>query len=187
MAHHHFTRDDRVFLAKLIKDGLGVRATARILGFHPSSVYRELARGRVVPATPHGTTTACVLRARKQGHDGQLPTNNTASLERLKQQSSSDSFVSTTAPIKLDRLLGYPIVLCTVGYGAFRKKHFVEYGSISVTPSYVVGMAPSDVRDSENLPRSDGSMSDQPPRTNALCMVTGREILSEAKGIVATW
>ncbi len=33
MAHHHFTRDDRVFLAKLIKEGLSVRAAANILGF----------------------------------------------------------------------------------------------------------------------------------------------------------
>jgi len=47
MAHTHFTRDDRIFLAKLIREGLSVRSIARILGFHPSSVYRELARGRV--------------------------------------------------------------------------------------------------------------------------------------------
>lgn len=46
MAHHHFTRDDRVFLAKLRADGLDVRACARILHFHPSSVYRELSRGK---------------------------------------------------------------------------------------------------------------------------------------------
>lgn len=45
MAHHHFTRDERVILAKLRTDGLSVRSCARILGFHPSSVYRELARG----------------------------------------------------------------------------------------------------------------------------------------------
>lgn len=45
MAHHHFTRDDRVILAKLRNDGLNVRSCARILGFHPSSVYRELKRG----------------------------------------------------------------------------------------------------------------------------------------------
>lgn len=45
MAHHHFTRDERVILAKLISEGLSTRSCARILGFHPSSVYRELARG----------------------------------------------------------------------------------------------------------------------------------------------
>ena len=46
MAHHHFTREDRVFLAKLLREGLSVRAAARILGFHSSSIYRELARGQ---------------------------------------------------------------------------------------------------------------------------------------------
>lgn len=45
MAHHHFTRDDRVLLAKLKLSGLSVRSCARILGFHPSSIYRELKRG----------------------------------------------------------------------------------------------------------------------------------------------
>lgn len=45
MAHKHFTRDDRVILAKLTSDALSVRSCARILGFHPSSVYRELQRG----------------------------------------------------------------------------------------------------------------------------------------------
>lgn len=45
MAHHHFTRDDRVLLAKLTTTGLSARSIARILGFHPSSVYRELQRG----------------------------------------------------------------------------------------------------------------------------------------------
>ena len=46
MAHHHFTRDDRVLLAKLTLAGLSVRSCARILGFHPSSIYRELKRGK---------------------------------------------------------------------------------------------------------------------------------------------
>lgn len=45
MAHHHFTREDRVILAKLRTHGLSVRSCARILRFHPSSVYRELRRG----------------------------------------------------------------------------------------------------------------------------------------------
>lgn len=46
MVHHHFTRDDRAFLAKLLSDGLSIRSCTRILGFHPSSVYRELVRGK---------------------------------------------------------------------------------------------------------------------------------------------
>jgi IS30 family transposase len=45
MAHHHFTREDRVLLAKLKTSGLSVPSCARILGFHPSNVYRELKRG----------------------------------------------------------------------------------------------------------------------------------------------
>ena len=45
MAHHHFTRDDRVLLAKLKTSGLSTASCALILGFHPSSVYRELQRG----------------------------------------------------------------------------------------------------------------------------------------------
>ena len=45
MAHHHFTRDDRVLLAKLTLHGLTVRSIARIVGFHPTTIYRELQRG----------------------------------------------------------------------------------------------------------------------------------------------
>ena len=58
MAHHHFTRDDRVFLAKLVSDGLSVRAVARILGFHPSSVYRELSRGKADTVSGYSIRTA---------------------------------------------------------------------------------------------------------------------------------
>lgn len=47
MAHTHFTRDDRILLAKLIRTKRPVKEIANILDFHPSSVYRELARGRV--------------------------------------------------------------------------------------------------------------------------------------------
>ena len=45
MAHHHFTRDERVFLATLKTAGLTNRSCARILGFHPSTIGRELRRG----------------------------------------------------------------------------------------------------------------------------------------------
>ena len=58
MAYHHFTRDDRVFLAKLRMDGLSVRSCARILGFHPSSIYRELRRGKAETATGYSVTVA---------------------------------------------------------------------------------------------------------------------------------
>lgn len=46
MAHHHFTRDDRVLLYKLKLSGLSNWSCAQILGFHPSSVGRELKRGK---------------------------------------------------------------------------------------------------------------------------------------------
>jgi len=58
VAHHHFTRDDRVLLAKLITSGLQVRSCARILGFHPSSVYRELKRGAAGTATGYDIRVA---------------------------------------------------------------------------------------------------------------------------------
>ena len=58
MAHHHFTRDDRVLLAKLRTAGLGVRSCARILGFHPSSVYRELRRGSANTQTAYSVRVA---------------------------------------------------------------------------------------------------------------------------------
>lgn len=48
MAHHHFTRDDRVLLAKLKTAGLSNRGCARILGFHPTTIGRELRRGCAV-------------------------------------------------------------------------------------------------------------------------------------------
>lgn len=64
MAHHHFTRDDRVLLAKLISAGLSSRSCARILGFHPSSVYRELKRGRH-PATARYSIRTARVRAKR--------------------------------------------------------------------------------------------------------------------------
>ena len=58
MAHHHFTRDDRVLLAKLKVSGLNNEACARILGFHPSSIGRELRRGRANTATGYSVRAA---------------------------------------------------------------------------------------------------------------------------------
>jgi IS30 family transposase len=58
MAHHHFTRDDRVLLAKLKTAGLSDRSCARILGFHPSSVGRELKRGAASTATGYDVRVA---------------------------------------------------------------------------------------------------------------------------------
>jgi IS30 family transposase len=53
VAHHHFTREDRVLLAKLKQARLTNRSCARILGFHPSTICRELKRG-VAPAVATG-------------------------------------------------------------------------------------------------------------------------------------
>lgn len=58
MAHHHFTRDDRVLLAKLKTSGLSVSSCARVLGFHPSSVYRELKRGAAETAIGYDVRVA---------------------------------------------------------------------------------------------------------------------------------
>ena len=58
MAHHHFTRDDRVLLAKLKTNGLSTASCARILGFHPSSVYRELQRGHAATAIGYDVRVA---------------------------------------------------------------------------------------------------------------------------------
>lgn len=58
MAHHHFTRDDRVLLVKLKTAGLSNRSCARILGFHVSSVYRELRRGEASTATGYSVRLA---------------------------------------------------------------------------------------------------------------------------------
>jgi len=47
MSHHHFTRDDRIKLETLKSQGLSNRQTAQILGFHKSSMGRELRRNNV--------------------------------------------------------------------------------------------------------------------------------------------
>jgi IS30 family transposase len=58
MAQHHFTRDDRVLLAKLKTAGLNNLSCARILGFHPSSIGRELKRGAAATATGYDVRVA---------------------------------------------------------------------------------------------------------------------------------
>jgi transposase, IS30 family len=63
MAHNHFTRSDRVLLAKLKVSGLNNRSCARILGFHPSTIGRELKRGQANTKTGY---SACVARLHKE-------------------------------------------------------------------------------------------------------------------------
>lgn len=58
MAHHHFTRSERVLLVKLKTAGLNNRSCARILGFHPSTVGRELKRGAAATTTGYSVRVA---------------------------------------------------------------------------------------------------------------------------------
>jgi len=58
VAHHHFTREDRVLLAKLKTAGLNNRSCARILGFHSSSIGRELCRGAAPTASGYDIRVA---------------------------------------------------------------------------------------------------------------------------------
>ena len=58
MAHHHFTRDDRVLLAKLKAAGLNNTSCARILGFHLTSIGRELKRGAAATTTGYSVRAA---------------------------------------------------------------------------------------------------------------------------------
>ena len=90
MAHHHFTRDDRVLLAKLITSGLEVRSCARILGFHASSVYRELKRGAAGTATGYDVRVARKrnrqLRTRANQQHRKLHTAEAARIAELLRE-----------------------------------------------------------------------------------------------------
>lgn len=95
MAHHHFTRDDRVFLAKLTRDGLSVRAAARILGFHPSSIYRELARGKATTVSGYSVRVArerarCLRTTANQQHRKLGEAEATQLLTLIRQYYSPD-------------------------------------------------------------------------------------------------
>ncbi|MGI6139865.1 MAG: helix-turn-helix domain-containing protein, partial [Candidatus Hydrogenedentales bacterium] len=47
ISNHQFTRDDRIKLVTLKSQGLSNRQIAQILGFHKSSMGRELCRNSV--------------------------------------------------------------------------------------------------------------------------------------------
>ncbi len=51
MSRHHLTHINRIELATLLRQGLSGRQIARALGFHPSTIYRELARNRAATAS----------------------------------------------------------------------------------------------------------------------------------------
>lgn len=74
MSHRHFTRDERVRLQTLKRAGLTNTAIATQLGFHPSSIGRELRRG-AAPASATGyrvrkaqAYTKAARRAANQQH-----------------------------------------------------------------------------------------------------------------------
>jgi len=58
MAHHHFTRSDRVLLQKLKLAGKTNAECGRILGYHPSTIGRELVRGGVATSTGYSVRAA---------------------------------------------------------------------------------------------------------------------------------
>lgn len=131
MAHHHFTRDDRVILAKLISDGLGARSCARILGFHVSSIYREIIRGRSVPLR----STVFVRLGNGRHSYGQPPTNSSESLGWKRQHVSLLLYASTTVLSKLAMPSACLTAPCIDGYGARAKRLSVACGSTFATPS----------------------------------------------------
>lgn len=95
MAHHHFTRDDRVLLAKLKTSGLTNASCARILGFDPSNVGRELKRGKADTATGYSVRVAQAYASAKrtaanQQHRKLHESQATRLTELLRQYYSPD-------------------------------------------------------------------------------------------------
>ena len=66
MAHHHFTQSDRVLLVKLRVAGLNNRSCARILGYHPSTISRELLRGKADTKTGYSARIARLTKDSKR-------------------------------------------------------------------------------------------------------------------------
>lgn len=58
MAHTHFTRSDRVILQKLKFAGKTNVFCAEVLGFHPSTISRELRRGYATTCTGYSVSIA---------------------------------------------------------------------------------------------------------------------------------
>lgn len=58
MSYHHFTRDQRVRLQTLKRCGFSNRQCAEALGYHPSTIGRELVRGRGSTVTGYSVRRA---------------------------------------------------------------------------------------------------------------------------------
>lgn len=75
--HHHFSRDERVSLATLLREGLSQRTIAKHLGIHHSTVSRELSRnssmGRYHASTAHRIAT---IRRTTSKHPSRILENN---------------------------------------------------------------------------------------------------------------
>lgn len=71
VSHRHFTRDERVRLQTLLRAGHSQAASARQLGFNPSSVSRELKRG----ASPAVSTGYSVRRAQLHASSARTQAN----------------------------------------------------------------------------------------------------------------
>lgn len=63
--HTHRTRDERVALAALLREGLNQSETARHLGVHRSTVCRELKRNARPDGSYHATHADCLARERR--------------------------------------------------------------------------------------------------------------------------
>ena len=147
MAHHHFTRDDRVFLVKLITKGLSVHACARILGFHPSTIYRELARGRATTSTGYSVKVArehaqSVRRAANQQHRKLWQKQADALLSLIRQDYSPEQAGHTWLVCRIPR--------STAGSGISQRLFWRDYGNTCAIQSSAAGTAPNAERSSEN-------------------------------------
>ena len=67
MSRHHLTHTNRIELATLLRQGYPARQIAQALGFHHSTIYRELARNRAATASGYHVGQA-QRRARFQRH-----------------------------------------------------------------------------------------------------------------------
>jgi transposase, IS30 family len=97
MSHHQLTKYQRNELGALRRAGLSMRATARIIGVHHSTISRELRRyPSSTPAGYHAREAKLALRAKRLAanqHHRKLPTNArlvTVVTERLLRHDSPD-------------------------------------------------------------------------------------------------
>jgi IS30 family transposase len=64
--YHHFTREDRIALAALLRAGHSQAEAARAIGFDPSAVSRELRRNPKDDGSYHATHADVLARERRK-------------------------------------------------------------------------------------------------------------------------